>query len=39
MVTAGEVAALVTWLASPPSIAVTGDVIAYGGGVKGPIYY
>jgi NAD(P)-dependent dehydrogenase (short-subunit alcohol dehydrogenase family) len=39
MVTAAEVAALVTWLASPLSIAVTGDVIACGGGVKGPIYY
>lgn len=39
MVSAGEVAALVTWLASPLSIAVTGDVIACGGGVKGPIYY
>ena len=39
MVTAGEVAALVTWLASPLSVAVTGDVIACGGGVKGPIYY
>jgi NAD(P)-dependent dehydrogenase (short-subunit alcohol dehydrogenase family) len=39
MVTAREVAALVTWLASPLSIAVTGDVIACGGGVKGPIYY
>jgi enoyl-[acyl-carrier-protein] reductase (NADH) len=39
MVTADEVAALVTWLASPLSVAVTGDVIACGGGVKGPIYY
>jgi NAD(P)-dependent dehydrogenase (short-subunit alcohol dehydrogenase family) len=39
MVTAAEVAALVTWLASPLSIAVTGDVIACGGGLKGPIYY
>ena len=39
MVTAEEVAALVVWLASPLSIAVTGDVIACGGGVKGPIYY
>lgn len=39
MVTADEVAALVTWLASPVSVAVTGDVIACGGGLKGPIYY
>jgi NAD(P)-dependent dehydrogenase (short-subunit alcohol dehydrogenase family) len=39
MVTAAEVAALVTWLASPLSVAVTGDVIACGGGVVGPIYY
>jgi NAD(P)-dependent dehydrogenase (short-subunit alcohol dehydrogenase family) len=39
MVTADEVARLVTWLASPLSVAVTGDVIACGGGVKGPIYY
>jgi NAD(P)-dependent dehydrogenase (short-subunit alcohol dehydrogenase family) len=39
MVTADEVAAVVTWLASPVSIAITGDVIACGGGVKGPIYY
>jgi NAD(P)-dependent dehydrogenase (short-subunit alcohol dehydrogenase family) len=39
MVTGEEVAALVSWLASPLSVAVTGDVIACGGGVKGPIYY
>jgi NAD(P)-dependent dehydrogenase (short-subunit alcohol dehydrogenase family) len=39
MVTADEVAALVTWLASPVSVAVAGDVIACGGGVRGPIYY
>jgi enoyl-[acyl-carrier-protein] reductase (NADH) len=39
MVTASEVAALVAWLASPVSAAVTGEVIACGGGVKGPIYY
>jgi NAD(P)-dependent dehydrogenase (short-subunit alcohol dehydrogenase family) len=39
MVTAAEVAALVTWLASPLSVAVAGDVIACGGGVKGPIFY
>jgi NAD(P)-dependent dehydrogenase (short-subunit alcohol dehydrogenase family) len=39
IVTAAEVAALVTWLASPLSVAVAGDVIACGGGVKGPIFY
>jgi NAD(P)-dependent dehydrogenase (short-subunit alcohol dehydrogenase family) len=39
IVTAAEVAALVTWLASPLSVAVTGDVIPCGGGVKGPIFY
>jgi len=39
IVTADEVASLVTWLASPLSIAVAGDVIACGGGVKGAIYY
>jgi len=39
MVTAQEVASLVTWLASPLSAAVTGDVIACGGGMKGSIYY
>ena len=39
MVTAAEVAAIVTFLASPLSVAINGDVIACGGGVKGPIYY
>lgn len=39
MVTAAEVAAVVTWLASPLSVALCGDVIACGGGVKGPIFY
>jgi enoyl-[acyl-carrier-protein] reductase (NADH) len=44
MVSAAEVAALVTWLASPLSVAVTGDVIACGAGVKDrsstePIFY
>ncbi len=39
MVTADEVAAVVTWLASPQSVAITGDVVACGGGIKGPIYY
>jgi len=39
MVTADEVAAVVAFLASPVSVAITGDVIACGGGVRGPIYY
>jgi NAD(P)-dependent dehydrogenase (short-subunit alcohol dehydrogenase family) len=39
MVTAEEVADVVTFLASPKSIAVTGDVIAAGGGSPGVIYY
>jgi NAD(P)-dependent dehydrogenase (short-subunit alcohol dehydrogenase family) len=39
MVTAQEVAWVVTMLASPRSTAITGDVVACGGGVKGPIYY
>jgi NAD(P)-dependent dehydrogenase (short-subunit alcohol dehydrogenase family) len=39
MVTAEEVADVVTFLASPRSIAVTGDVIAAGGGSPGVIYY
>jgi NAD(P)-dependent dehydrogenase (short-subunit alcohol dehydrogenase family) len=39
MVTADEVAAVVTFLASPRSVAITGDAIAAGGGARGPIYY
>ncbi|MCK9877117.1 SDR family oxidoreductase [Frankia sp. Ag45/Mut15] len=38
-VTADEVAALVTFLASPLSVAVTGESIAAGGGTLGPIHY
>ena len=38
LVTAEEVAAVVTFLASPLSVAITGDAIAAGGGVRGPIY-
>jgi NAD(P)-dependent dehydrogenase (short-subunit alcohol dehydrogenase family) len=34
-----EIAYLVTFLASPKSVAINGDVIAAGGGVKGVIYY
>jgi NAD(P)-dependent dehydrogenase (short-subunit alcohol dehydrogenase family) len=39
LVTAAEVADVVTFLASPRSVAVNGDVIAAGGGVPGPIHY
>jgi NAD(P)-dependent dehydrogenase (short-subunit alcohol dehydrogenase family) len=39
LVTAGEVAAVVTFLASPRSVAITGDAIAAGGGARGPIHY
>ena len=39
LVTADEVAAVVTFLASPKSVAVNGDAISVGGGVRGPIYY
>jgi len=39
MVTAGEVADVVAFLASPKSIAINGDAIAAGGGTPGAIYY
>jgi NAD(P)-dependent dehydrogenase (short-subunit alcohol dehydrogenase family) len=39
LVTADEVAAVVAFLASPVSVAITGDAIAAGGGARGPIYY
>ena len=39
LVTAQEVAAVITFLASPLSVAITGDAIAVGGGTRGPIYY
>jgi len=38
MVDASEVADVIAFLASPRSIAITGDAIAVGGGVPGPIY-
>ncbi|MCK9895310.1 SDR family oxidoreductase [Frankia sp. AgB32] len=38
-VTAEEVAAVVTFLASPLAAAVTGESIAAGGGTPGPIHY
>ncbi|MCU1676454.1 MAG: short-chain dehydrogenase [Frankiales bacterium] len=38
-VTAAEVANVVAFLASPRSVAITGDVIATGGGARGAIHY
>jgi NAD(P)-dependent dehydrogenase (short-subunit alcohol dehydrogenase family) len=37
--TAAEVADVITFLASPRSVAIDGDAIAAGGGRIGPIYY
>lgn len=39
IVTAQEVADVVTFLSSPRSVAITGDPIITGGGTRGPIYY
>lgn len=39
LVTAAEVADVVAFLASPRSVAITGDTIPVGGGVPGAIYY
>lgn len=39
LVDAAEVADVVTFLASPRSVAITGDAIAAGGGARGPIHY
>jgi NAD(P)-dependent dehydrogenase (short-subunit alcohol dehydrogenase family) len=39
MVDAAEVADIVAFLASPRSVAITGDAIACGGGARGPVYY
>ncbi|WP_039827781.1 SDR family NAD(P)-dependent oxidoreductase [Nocardia testacea] len=39
VIDASEVADVVTFLASPRSIAITGDAVAVGGGVPGPVYY
>jgi len=39
LVTAEEVADVVTFLASPRSVAINGDAVAAGGGQRGPIHY
>lgn len=39
LVDAAEVAWVVVFLASPRSVAVTGDAVVCGGGQPGPIYY
>ncbi len=39
LVTAEEVADVIVFLASPRSVAITGDAIAVGGGARGGIYY
>src|SRR5580704_10024499 len=39
VVDADEVAYVVAFLASPRSVAITGDAVACGGGVRGAIYY
>ena len=39
VVTAAEVADVVTFLASPRSVAINGDAIAVGGGALGAIHY
>jgi NAD(P)-dependent dehydrogenase (short-subunit alcohol dehydrogenase family) len=39
MVTAEEVAAVVTFLASPKSVAINGDPVVAGGGARGSIHY
>jgi len=39
LVDAAEIAAVVAFLASPKSVAITGDAIAVGGGQRGAIHY
>jgi NAD(P)-dependent dehydrogenase (short-subunit alcohol dehydrogenase family) len=39
VVDAAEVADIVAFLASPRSVAINGDAVACGGGVRGPIHY
>jgi NAD(P)-dependent dehydrogenase (short-subunit alcohol dehydrogenase family) len=39
VVDAAEVADVIAFLASPRSVAISGDAIAAGGGARGPIFY
>ena len=39
IVTAAEVADVIAFLASPKSVALNGDPVLAGGGVRGPIHY
>ncbi|MGH7912714.1 MAG: SDR family NAD(P)-dependent oxidoreductase [Candidatus Dormibacteraceae bacterium] len=39
LVTAAEIADVICFLCSARSVAINGDAIAVGGGIKGPIYY
>ncbi|OLT20286.1 short-chain dehydrogenase [Pseudonocardia sp. CNS-139] len=39
LVTAAEVADVITFLASPRSVAITGDAVSVGGGARGSIHY
>jgi NAD(P)-dependent dehydrogenase (short-subunit alcohol dehydrogenase family) len=39
LVTGEEIADVITFLASPRSVAINGDAVAVGGGSRGPIYY
>jgi len=39
MVTAAEIADVVTFLASPRSVSMTGDAVVVSGGSRGAIYY
>ncbi len=39
LVTAAEIASVVAFLASPRSVAINGDAVAVGGGIRGSIYY
>ncbi len=39
LVTAAEVADVIAFLASPRSVAITGDAIAVGGGARGTVHY
>lgn len=39
LVTAAEIADVITFLCSPRSVAINGDAVVVGGGAAGPIYY